>query len=148
LRAAYFVFYRIMSWMAEHDYTLDSGDFAVFNKHVHDALLRLGEAAPVHRGLRSWIGFKQTTVTYQRPPRSRGTRKYNVRRLVVLAMNNLVSFSTAPLRIATWVGMVMTGVTLLAAFVFTLNRFVPAFHPFGYDINAHAGTATIVLYIS
>jgi len=102
----------------------------------------------VHRGLRSWIGFKQTTVSYQRPPRAAGTSKYNVRRLTALAINNLVSFSTAPLRFATWVGMVMTGVTLVAALLFTINRFVPAFHLFGYDINAHAGTATIVLYIS
>ena len=148
LRAAYKMFYRIMNWMAEHDYTLDSGDFCVMNGRAHAALLRLGEATPVHRGLRSWIGFKQTTVTYQRPPRAAGVSKYNVRRLTVLAVNNLVSFSTAPLRLATWVGLMMTGFTLMSALLFTINRFVPAFHPFGYDINAHAGTATIVLYIS
>jgi dolichol-phosphate mannosyltransferase len=148
LRAAYKVFYRFMSWMAEHDYTLDSGDFCVFNRRAHAALLRLGEATPVHRGLRSWIGFKQTTVSYQRPPRAAGTSKYNVRRLSALAINNLVSFSTAPLRIATWVGGVMTCFTLAAAALFMVNRFVPAFKPFGYDINANAGTATIVLYMS
>lgn len=148
LRAAYKIFYRLMNRMAEHDYTLDSGDFSVMNRRAHQALLRLGESAPVHRGLRSWIGFKQTTVAYRRPQRVLGTSKYNIRRLTALAINNLVSFSTAPLRIATWVGMIMTSFTLLAALLFTINRFVPAFHPFGYDINANAGTATIVLYLS
>jgi polyisoprenyl-phosphate glycosyltransferase len=148
LRAAYKAFYRLMNWTAEHDYTMDSGDFSVMNRSAHQALLRLGESTPVHRGLRSWIGFRQTTVTYQRPRRARGASKYNVRRLIALAINNLVSFSTAPLRIATWVGLAMTGVTLTAAVVFTVNRFVPAFQPFGYDINANKGTATIVLYLS
>jgi dolichol-phosphate mannosyltransferase len=148
LRAAYAIFYRIMGSMAEHDYTLDSGDFCVFNKRAHEVLKRLGEATPVHRGLRSWIGFKQTTVKYMRPPRLHGQSKYNLARLSVLAINNMTSFSTAPLRLATWVGIWMAVITLLFALVFTLNRFVPAFRPFGYDINAHAGTATIVLYIS
>lgn len=148
LRAAYKIFYRVMNWMAEHDYTLDSGDFCVVNQRAHHALLRLSEAAPVHRGLRSWIGFKQTTLSYRRPPRQHGTSKYNVRRLTALAINNLVSFSTAPLRLATWVGLVMGIITLAAAGLFLLNRLFPSFSIFGYHIGANAGTATLVLYLS
>ena len=148
LRIAYKSFYRVMRWAAEHDYTLDSGDFCVFNRRVHLALLRLGEAAPVHRGLRSWVGFRQTTVRYLRPPRARGQSKYNLARLFVLAVNNMVNFSTAPLRMATWVGLCMGVITLAAAVLFTVNRFTTTFKPFGYDINAHAGTATTVLYLS
>lgn len=148
LRAAYKMFYRVMSWTAEHDYTLDSGDFCVFNQRAHQALLRLEEAAPVHRGLRSWIGFKQTTLSYRRPPRLHGTSKYNVRRLTVLAINNLVSFSTAPLRLATWVGLIMGMITMMAAAFFLLNRLFPSFSIFGYHVGANAGTATLVLYLS
>ena len=148
LRAAYKIFYRVMNWMAEHDYTLDSGDFCVFNQRAHQALLRMGEAAPVHRGLRSWIGFKQTTLSYRRPPRQHGTTKYNVRRLTALAINNLVSFSTAPLRLATWVGLIMGIITLVAAIFFLLNRLFPSFSIFGYHVGANAGTATLVLYLS
>ncbi|HSI65396.1 MAG TPA: glycosyltransferase family 2 protein, partial [Candidatus Saccharimonadia bacterium] len=92
LRLAYSTFYRVMNLLAEHDYTLDSGDFCVVNHRAHEALKRLGESAPVHRGLRSWVGFKQTTVRYQRPPRLHGQSKYNLRRLTVLAMNNMVNF--------------------------------------------------------
>lgn len=148
LRAAYKIFYRVMNWMAEHDYTLDSGDFCVFNQRAHQALLRLGEAAPVHRGLRSWIGFKQTTLSYRRPPRQHGISKYNMRRLTALAINNLVSFSTAPLRLATWVGLVMGMITMVAAIFFLLNRLFPSFSIFGYHVGANAGTATLVLYLS
>ena len=148
LRVAYKTFYRTMGAMAEHDYTLDSGDFCVFNARVHEALCSLGEGTPVHRGLRSWVGFKQTTVSYQRPPRMHGQSKYNLRRLSILAINNLVNFSTAPLRFATWVGIAMGLLTMTAAVFFLLNRFFPAFSIFGYHVGANAGTATLVLYLS
>jgi dolichol-phosphate mannosyltransferase len=148
LRLAYSTFYRGMKLLAEHDYTLDSGDFCVVNRKAHEALKRLGESAPVHRGLRSWVGFKQTTVRYQRPPRLHGQSKYNLRRLTVLAMNNLVNFSTAPLRLATFVGLLMGVLTLCAAGLFLLNRIFPSFSIFGYYVGQNAGTATLVLYLS
>ena len=148
LGLAYKAFYRLMNLLAEHDYTRDSGDFCVFNRRVHAVLCRLEETAAVHRGLRSWVGFRQTTVSYSRPPRARGKSKYNLVRLFWLAVNNMVNFSTAPLRLASVVGLGMGVVTLFAAVLFTVNRFVPSFQPFGYDISANAGTATIVLYLS
>ncbi|CAN5875668.1 glycosyltransferase family 2 protein [soil metagenome] len=148
LRFAYKLFYRIMSWTAEHDYTLDSGDFCVFNQRVHSSLCRLGEATPVHRGLRSWVGFKQTTFTYQRPPRLHGQSKYNLTRLMILATNNLVNFSTAPLRLATFVGLLMGVVTFLSAGLFLFNRLVPSFSLLGYHVGANPGIATLVLYLS
>jgi glycosyltransferase involved in cell wall biosynthesis len=144
----YKTFYRLMHWLAEHDYTMDSGDFCVFNEKVHRSLCALGECAPVHRGLRSWVGFRQSTVTYKRPPRARGQSKYNLVRLFWLAVSNMVNFSTAPLRLAAAVGLGMGLLTLVAAVTFTVNRFVPSFRPFGYDINANPGTATMVLYLS
>lgn len=145
---AYKTFYRLMGWLAEHDYTLDSGDFCVVNRRAHAALCRLGEAAPVHRGLRSWVGFKQDTITYLRPPRLHGQSKYNLTRLGVLAINNLVNFSTAPLRLATLVGLFMGFITLMAAGLFLLNRIFPSFSLFGYYVGANPGTATLVLYTS
>jgi dolichol-phosphate mannosyltransferase len=69
-------------------------------------------------------------------------------KLAALAVRNIVNFSTAPLRLATLVGLVTGLVALIAAALFTVNRFVPSFRPFGYDINANAGTTTIVLYLS
>ncbi|MBP7949980.1 MAG: glycosyltransferase [Verrucomicrobiales bacterium] len=146
LRCAYRLFYRFMAWMAEHDYTLDSGDFCVFNRRVHRSLLALRETLWVPRGLRSWVGFRQTTLTYRRPPRVHGQSKYNVSRLMKLAVSNITSFSTAPLRLATWIGLRMGLLTLLAGLVFLINRLFPNLFPFGYRIEEGRGTATIVLY--
>ncbi len=146
LRAAYKLFYRLMRAMAEHDYTLDSGDFCVFNRRVHQTLLKLPETLWVPRGLRSWVGFHQTTLSYRRPPREHGTSKYNLSRLVRLAISNVTSFSTAPLRLATWIGLRMAVITLLAGLFFLINRLWPQVFPFGYSIREGAGTATIVLY--
>lgn len=148
LSVAYSAFYRFMATISEHDWTIDSGDFSVFNHRAHAAILRLPEAAPVMRGLRSWVGFRQTTLKYQRPPRRHGRSKYNLLRLCTLAISNMVNFSTVPLRVATLVGLGMGALTLCAALFFLVNRLVPSFRPFGYDVSANAGTATIVLYLS
>lgn len=148
LSAAYLAFYRFMAVISEHHWTIDSGDFSVFNHRAHAAIRRLPEAAPVMRGLRSWVGFRQTMLKYQRPPRKHGHSKYNLLRLCTLAISNMVNFSTVPLRIATLAGLGMGLLTLFAALFFLANRLFPSFRVFGYDINAHAGTATIVLYLS
>ena len=146
LRAAYRLFYRVMNAMAEHDYTIDSGDFSVFNQKAHQALLSLPETLWVPRGLRSWIGLRQTSVTYLRPAREYGQSKYNLSRLIRLAMSNITSFSTAPLRAATWIGVSMGFLTLLAGAFFLINRLFPEIFPFGYSIREGTGTATLVLY--
>ena len=146
LRVSYKAFYRLMRSMAEHNYTLDSGDFSVFNRKAHLALLSLPETLWVPRGLRSWIGLRQTSITYLRPPRLLGHSKYNISRLVQLAVSNITSFSTAPLRLATWIGLRMGVVTLLAGGFFLVNRLFPNLFPFGYSIREGTGTATVVLY--
>lgn len=146
LRFAYKAFYRLMRSMAEHNYTLDSGDFSVFNRKAHQALLSLPETLWVPRGLRSWIGLRQNSVTYLRPPRLLGHSKYNLSRLVQLAVSNITSFSTAPLRLATWIGLRMGVLTLLAGAFFLINRLFPELLPFGYRISEGTGIATVVLY--
>ncbi len=148
LRAAYKLFYRGMAAISEHDFTLDAGDFCVFNERVHRALKALPETMKVQRGLRSWVGFRQKTVQYQRPPRLHGSSKYNLRRLVRLALDNVVNFSTMPLRLGTWIGVSMIAFVGLAGVFFLLNRFIPWFRPFGYYVGEHAGTTTLVMLVS
>ena len=148
LRAAYKLFYRGMAAIAEHDFTLDAVDFCVFNRRVHRALQALPETMKVQRGLRSWVGFRQKIVQYQRPPRMHGSSKYNLRRLIRLAMDNIVNFSTMPLRLGTWIGVAMIGFIGLAGVFFLLNRFLPWFRPFGYYVGEHAGTTTLVILVS
>jgi dolichol-phosphate mannosyltransferase len=148
LRFGYFGFYRLMAAVAEHPFTLDAGDFCVFNRRVHLALLGLPEVMQVQRGLRSWVGFRQMALKYKRPPRRRGASKYGIKRLVRLAVDNVINFTTLPLRLATLLGFAMTVLIGVAVVCFLINRFVPSFAPFGYRIGDNAGTTTLVLYFS
>jgi polyisoprenyl-phosphate glycosyltransferase len=148
LQFCYKGFYRLMAAMAEHPFMLDAGDFCVFNRRVHLALLSLPEIMQVQRGLRSWVGFRQASLSYRRPPRHGGSSKYNFSRLVRLALDNVVNFTTLPLRLASWLGFFMIILIGLAMAFFLVNRFVPSFAPFGYRVGENPGTTTLVMYFS
>jgi dolichol-phosphate mannosyltransferase len=105
LRSCYFLYYRVISWLADTQLPLDSGDFALLSRRVVDQL----RAAPEHnrylRGLRSWVGFRQVGLEVERAERAAGTSKYNFLRLLRLAFDGIFSFSTMPLRAATFMGL-------------------------------------------
>ena len=112
-RMAYATFYRTLKRIASIDVPLDSGDFCVMDRAVVDVLNALPERERFVRGLRSWAGFKQTGVEYERSARLGGEPKYTLAKLVGLATNGLVSFSSAPLRLASWLGFAMCGCSAL-----------------------------------
>jgi len=103
-RVAYASFYRVYRALAEIDVPLDSGDFALLDKQVADAIRSLPEHQRFLRGLRSWVGFEQVGITYDRPDRYAGEAKYNFRSLLRLAIDGLISFSALPLRLASLLG--------------------------------------------
>ncbi|MCX7512907.1 glycosyltransferase family 2 protein [Frateuria hangzhouensis] len=109
-------FYRAMERLSETPLPRDTGDFRLLSRRALDALSRLRERQRFMKGLFAWIGYRQTAVHYQRQPRAGGRSKWNYWRLTQLAIEGLTSFSTAPLRLATWVGL---GSSLLA-FVYGL----------------------------
>jgi dolichol-phosphate mannosyltransferase len=106
MRAAYAVFYRMNRMIAKIDLPLDAGDFCLMDRCVVDALCALPEYNRFLRGLRSWVGFRQTAYEYDRPERFAGRTKYSVWKLVDLAISGFLGFSTVPLRIAVWLGLV------------------------------------------
>jgi dolichol-phosphate mannosyltransferase len=144
LKAAYWMFYRLMRALAEYSWPLDAGDFSVFNRRALHLLMQLPERVRVLRGLRSWIGLKQGIVAYDRPGRDKGESKYSFAKLIDLAINALVSFSSLPLRLASLVGLTMSGLTFLLGVLLLINRFYPKFTLFGYYIGQSPGTTTIV----
>ncbi len=105
LRAAYRVFYRLLKRMANVDIPLDAGDFSLMDRRVVDLLNRMPEQNRFVRGLRGWVGFRQTGLPYERAERRAGAPKYNLPRLMRLALDGLVSFSIVPLRLAVWLGL-------------------------------------------
>lgn len=103
-RAAYAAFYRTMRAMAEIDVPLDAGDFCLLDRRVVDQLVSLPERNRFLRGLRSWVGFNQIGVEYDRDARYAGTSKYTLRKMLRLALAGYIGFSVMPLRMAHGLG--------------------------------------------
>jgi glycosyltransferase involved in cell wall biosynthesis len=112
-RLGYYAFYRLMNLISDLDIPLDSGDFSLMDRRVVDVLRGLPEKRRFVRGLRTFVGFKQTGLAYERAARGAGEPKYTLSALVRLAADGLVSFSSHPLRLSTYVGLAGTAVAVL-----------------------------------
>ena len=112
-RLCYRAFYRLLGSISELNIPLDSGDFCLMDRRVVDTLNRLPEKGRFVRGLRSFLGFRQVGLEYDRPAREAGRPKYTFRKLSGLAIDGLVSFSSYPLRMVTYMGMATAGVALV-----------------------------------
>jgi glycosyltransferase involved in cell wall biosynthesis len=97
-------FYRVMERVADTPLPRDTGDFRLLSRRAVEALGGLRERQRFMKGLFAWIGYRQTSVIYHRDARHAGVTKWNYWRLGNLAVEGITSFSTAPLRIATWLG--------------------------------------------
>ena len=98
-------FYRTMERLSNTPVPRDTGDFRLLSRRALEALRQLRERQRFMKGLFAWIGYRQTAVHYQRDPRHAGKTKWNYWRLFQLAVEGITSFSTAPLRVATWTGL-------------------------------------------
>ena len=114
-RIAYAAFYRIMRRLAYLDIPLDSGDFCLMDRRVADALRSLPEKQRFVRGLRSWAGFRQVGLAYERDRRYAGKPKYTLGKLFTLAYDGIFSFSTVPLRFAVYTGFGLSCVAFLGS---------------------------------
>lgn len=103
-RAAYALFYRVLSRISHIEIPLDSGDFCVMDRKIVKILNKMPERNRFVRGIRSWIGFKQTGLSYERDKRYAGEAKYTFRKLLRLAFDGVVSFSFVPLKMASLFG--------------------------------------------
>lgn len=100
-RLAYWSFYRLMAAVSELEIPLDSGDFCVMDRSALTLLNSLPERQRFVRGLRTWVGLKQVGVEYERDARAAGVPQYTFRKLLKLAADGLVSFSSVPLKMVT-----------------------------------------------
>jgi len=121
-----FSFYRVLQYISSVDIPLDTGDFCLLDRKVVSYLKAMPERNRFLRGLRSWLGFKQVAVTYERPPRFGGEAKYNVRQSVKLAVDGIVGFSTVPLRMAVYAGFLScVAAALLLVYTVAVRFFDP-----------------------
>lgn len=146
LKLSYWAFYRLLARLASLEIPLDSGDFCVLDRRVVAVINAMPERTRFLRGMRAWAGFRQTSIAYDRDSRQAGESKYSFRKLLQLATDGLLSFSGAPLRLASFMGFLFAGISFLGAiFTFLQRMFSDAFESVG--LGPVPGFATIVISI-
>ena len=148
LRLAYSAFYIIINKAADHEWPRNAGDFCVFSRRCQRVLLSLPEQSRMLRGLRSWVGFPQKGIVYNRPARLHGVSKYNVGRLVTLALQGLISFSNIPLRLASMTGVAMGLFSIVFGVLVLINRLFPRFSVLGYRVGDNGGIASLLIFLA
>ena len=115
-------FYRLLGRLADTDLPLDAGNFRLMDRRVVDALCAMPERYRFTRGLVAWMGFRQVPMPFLREPRVGGETKYPLRAMLRLAIDGVLSFSIAPLRLAFWLGILATALAVLGAGYVALLR--------------------------
>lgn len=118
------LFYRIIYRITDVNIPLDTGDFRLLDRQVVDVMNRMHERHRFLRGMSSWIGFKQVGVNYKRAARFAGTTKYPFKKMLKLALNAVTSFSYFPLQLATYLGFISAGISILAIPVVVIFRVI------------------------
>ena len=120
------IFYQLLSRLAEIEIPRDTGDFRLMSRRALDAFLALPEQARFIRGMVAWVGFRQVPIVYDRAERHAGETKYPLSKMVRFALDAVTGFSTAPLRMASHIGLWLVAasalIVLYIAFGFFTGR--------------------------
>jgi glycosyltransferase involved in cell wall biosynthesis len=136
-------FYGLFESFGEMRLPPGAGDFRLLDRQAVEALRRMGERARFNKGLYVWIGFKSIGVPYEVGDRVSGTTKFSYRELTRFAFDGLISFSTLPLKVWTYVGTVVSVAALTMA-VFFVTRTIA----FGVDVPGYASLIVSVLFFA
>lgn len=135
-------FYRVHNRLADVALPENVGDFRLLDRRVVDVLRTLPENRRFMKGIFAWAGFRSAVVDYARPAREEGASRFTAWRLWNLALEGITSFSTAPLRIWTYIGSAIAGLSVLYALVI-VGRVLWA----GIDVPGYASLITVVLFL-
>jgi dolichol-phosphate mannosyltransferase len=126
------MFYGMQRRFAEIDQPAEVGDFRLVDRRALDAFLQMRERNRYVRGMFSWIGFRQTAVPYTRASREAGDSKYPLRKMVRLALDGFIGFSTAPLRLALSLGLLMAAGAIIYGVVLIAMKLAGVHYVAGY----------------
>lgn len=145
-KLCYWAFYRILHKLSSIEIPLDSGDFCVMDRKVVDEINALPERTRFVRGLRSWVGFRQIGIPYERDARFAGEVKYTFKKLIRLALDGLVSFTYRPLQLIGMFGLFISSAAFFGLGVFLLLSIfdVPVF---GHSPREAPGYTTLTLSV-
>lgn len=133
------MFYRVIYRITDVKIPLDTGDFRLLDRRVVDVMNNMHEKHRFLRGMSAWIGYRQVGVPYKRAARYAGSTKYPLRKMLMLALNAITSFSYFPLQLATYLGFIAAGLSILAIPVVIIERLTGA--------QAFLGQATTLIAV-
>jgi len=137
------IFYRLLNKLTDVDIPVDTGDFRLIDRKVRDALMKINERNRYMRGIISWLGFKSTPVEFVRQERYAGETKYPLKKMVRFATDAIISFSYKPLRLASFIGaLISIGAFLYLIYVIILALFTDS------TIQGWASTVAIILFFN
>lgn len=122
-KSAYFLFYRILKSISYIDIPLDSGDFSMISRRVVDIMNKMPEESRYLRGMRTWIGFKQIGIEYERAERQAGESKYSLKLLFRLAYNGIFNFSEFPIKFVSRLGAFGVLISLFYFFAVIIKKY-------------------------
>ena len=136
-------FYSLIGRLSDTAIPANVGDFRLIDGKVADALRRYPERMRFMKGIFAHVGFKTTTLSYVRPVRVAGETKFNGKKLFNLALEGIVSFSTVPLKIWTYVGLAAALLALAMGVVIVARTLL-----FGVDVPGYASLITVILFFN
>lgn len=131
-RLAYYLFYRLLKVISYIDIPIDSGDFSLISRRMVEVLNKMPEESRYIRGMRTWIGFKQIGVEYERDERAAGDSKYSFRMLFKLAYNGIFNFSEFPIKFITNMGIITLTISLIYLTLTIVKKLVYGAVPEGF----------------
>jgi polyisoprenyl-phosphate glycosyltransferase len=134
-------FYRLLRSFTNIEIPVDVGDFRLVSARAAEQLRKLREKDRFVRGLVCWIGFRQTGIPYERDSRHAGETKYPVRKMIKFAMDGITSFSSLPLKLASWLGYLAS----FLAFIYLASVFVQ--RAMGYTVEGWATIMVAMLFL-
>jgi polyisoprenyl-phosphate glycosyltransferase len=141
-RATAYAFYRVIQRTTRVQIPPDTGDFRLLTRRVVASLGELRERNRFMKGLFAWVGFKQLAVPYRRHPRFAGQTKWNYWRLWNFAIEGITSFTTAPLRLATYLGLLVAAGALAYAAVIVYKTLA-----FGEPVRGYPSLMVVILFL-
>lgn len=135
-------FYQILEKISNVPIQKDTGDFRLLDARAVEAIVNMRESQRYTKGMFSWVGFHKKEILYDRDPRAAGETKWNYPRLVNFAIDGITSFTTAPLRISTYIGMAVSVIAFIYLIVIVLQTLL-----FGNAIEGYPSTLAVILFL-
>ncbi len=136
------LFYRIFNYLSNFDFPSNAGDFRLLSRRVCDVLRSMRETHRFLKGLSAWVGLPTTTIYFERKARSAGSTKWNYWRLWNYALEGIVSFSTVPLKMASYLGLITASVSFFYAAFLVVRTLM-----FGDPVHGYPSMMVAILFI-